>query len=157
MNIFELETDHRPLEYLFQPKVHPSGKPPARIERWILRLQEYDFTVGYRPGAKNLAHPLSRLPLPTTTRSNMESCTDRYECILVQQMTPCAMATEEITRVSFADPEICQINEALATNQLQLIPKPFQDISDELSTTNGILLRGNRIALRKSLQHKQSS
>ena len=94
---FELETDHRPLEYLFQPKVHPSGKPPpARIERWILRLQEYDFTVVYRPGAKNLADPLSRLPLPTTTRSNMESCADRYVCNLVQQMTPCAMATEDI-------------------------------------------------------------
>ena len=150
---FVLETDHRPLEYLFQPKVHPSGKPPpARIERWILRLQEYDFTVVYRPGAKNLADPLSRLPLPTTTRSNMESCADRYVCNLVQQMTPCAMATEDIRRASFADPEICQINEALATNQLQLIPKPFQDVSDELSTTNGILLRGNRIVLPKSLQ-----
>lgn len=83
---FELETDHRPLEYLFQPKVRPSGKPPpARIERWILRLQEYDFTVIYRPGAKNLADPLSRLPLPTTTRSSMESCADRYICNLVQR------------------------------------------------------------------------
>ena len=102
---FELETDHRPLEYLFQPKVLPSGKPPpARIERWILRLQEYDFTVVYRPGAKNLADPLSRLPLPATTRSNMESCADRYVCNLVQQMTPRAMVTEDIRRASFADP-----------------------------------------------------
>ena len=62
------------------------------------------------------------------------------------------MATEDIRRASFADPEICQINEALATNQLQLIPKPFQDISNELSTTNGMLLRGNRIVLPESLQ-----
>ena len=82
----------------------------------------------------------------------MESCADRYVCNLVQQMTPCAMATEDIRRASFADPEICQINEALATSQLQLIPKPFQAISDELSTTNGILLRGNRIVLPQSLQ-----
>ena len=29
---FEMETDHRPLEYIFKPKV--SGKPaPARVER----------------------------------------------------------------------------------------------------------------------------
>ena len=77
---------------------------------------------------------------------------DRYVCNLVQQMTPCAMVIEDIRRASFANPEICQINEALATNQLQLIPNPFQDISNELSTTNGILLRGNRIVLPKSLQ-----
>ena len=50
------------------------------------------------------------------------------------------MATEDIRRAFFAHPEICQINEALVTNQLQLIPKPFQDISDELFTTDGILL-----------------
>ena len=62
------------------------------------------------------------------------------------------MATEDISRASLADPEICQINEALATNQLQLIPKPFQATSDELSTTNGILLCRNRIVLPKSLQ-----
>ena len=34
---FELETDHKPLEYIFQPKA--SKPPPARIERWQLRLQ----------------------------------------------------------------------------------------------------------------------
>ena len=67
-------------------------------------------------------------------------------------MTPRAMATEDIRRASFADPDICQINEAVATNQLQLIPKPFHDISDELSTANGILLRRKRIVLPKSLQ-----
>ena len=40
---FELETDHKPLEYIFQPK---ASKPPsARIERWQLRLQEYDLNV----------------------------------------------------------------------------------------------------------------
>ena len=32
---FEMETDHRPLEYIFKPKA--SGKPaPARVERWSL-------------------------------------------------------------------------------------------------------------------------
>ena len=46
---FELETDHKPLEYIFQPKA--SKPPPARIERWQLRLQEYDFNVVYRPSS----------------------------------------------------------------------------------------------------------
>jgi hypothetical protein len=30
-------------------------KPSARIERWVLRLQNYDFTVEYLPGPENIA------------------------------------------------------------------------------------------------------
>ena len=149
------ETDHRPLEHLFNPKLCPAGKPPpARIERWILRLQEYDFTVTYRPGATNLADSLSRLPLPTTMVSSMECCADRYVCNLLQEMTPCAMETKEIQEASFVDTEIQQIVQALKISQLHLLPKPFQSISEELSVVNDILLRGNRIVVPKSLRTK---
>ena len=41
---FELETDHKPLEYIFQPRA--SKPPPARIERWQLYL--------HRPGSQTL-------------------------------------------------------------------------------------------------------
>ena len=75
---FELETDHRPLEHIYkQPR-----QAAARIERWKLRLQEYDFKVVYRLGGKNLADCLSRLPTPAP-RSNMEACTNHYVQYLV--------------------------------------------------------------------------
>ena len=41
---FELETDHKPLECIFGRL----SKPSARIERWVLRLQGYDYRVVYR-------------------------------------------------------------------------------------------------------------
>ena len=34
---FELETDHKPLEYIYSQK----SKPSARVERWVLRLCSY--------------------------------------------------------------------------------------------------------------------
>ena len=40
---FELITDHKPLEVIFGPHFRPC----ARIERWVLRLQSYDFKVVY--------------------------------------------------------------------------------------------------------------
>ena len=52
---FELETDHRPLEHIYRAKASNPGKPPpARIERWKLGLQEYDFKVVYRPGGRSI-------------------------------------------------------------------------------------------------------
>ena len=56
---FKLFTDHKPLEFIYSPK----GKPPPRIERWVLRLQPYRFKVVHMPGKTNPADVLSRLPI----------------------------------------------------------------------------------------------
>ena len=40
---FELITDHKPLECIYSAR----SKPSARIERWVLRLQPYEFNVIY--------------------------------------------------------------------------------------------------------------
>ena len=47
---FVLHTDHKPLELICN---NPNSKPPARIERWFLRLHKYNFTVKYGPGKDN--------------------------------------------------------------------------------------------------------
>lgn len=39
---FELETDHKPLERIYSC----TSKPCARIDRWVLHLQGYDFKAG---------------------------------------------------------------------------------------------------------------
>ena len=54
---FDLVTDHKPLEVIYGPH----SKPSARIKRWVIRLQPYDFRVVYAPGQSNVADPLSRL------------------------------------------------------------------------------------------------
>ena len=54
---FTLITDHKPLVHIFN---NPKAKPPARLERWNLRLQPYNFTVRYEPGKMNPADYISR-------------------------------------------------------------------------------------------------
>lgn len=56
---FHVSTDHKALEVIYSPK----AKPPARVERWAMRLQQYDFTIKHRTGEENRADVLSRQPL----------------------------------------------------------------------------------------------
>ncbi|MGL5772511.1 MAG: reverse transcriptase domain-containing protein, partial [Bacteroidales bacterium] len=53
---FILRTDHKALEYMSTCK-----NPTARLLRWALKLQEYDFEIQYIRGPTNKADYLSRL------------------------------------------------------------------------------------------------
>ena len=64
---FELITDHKPLEVIYGR----TSKPPARIERWVMRLQPYRFVVKYRSGKTNIADCLSRLTQIKTEKSRV--------------------------------------------------------------------------------------
>ena len=53
---FTLNSDHNPLVYLRKQK-----GPREKFGRWITELEEFDYTVKYVPGVKNVkADPFSR-------------------------------------------------------------------------------------------------
>ena len=70
---FTVITDHSALSWLFKLK-QPC---PARLLRWVLRLQAFDFDVHHRPGrVHNLPDQLSRIPeISTLTFSDPEYTT----------------------------------------------------------------------------------
>ena len=43
----EVETDHRPLQSIFNKPLHQA---PARLQRFLQQLQKYDLQVTYKPG-----------------------------------------------------------------------------------------------------------
>ena len=47
---FTLVTDCKPVELILNNSM---TKPPARIERWNLRIQDFDFDVRYVKGMEN--------------------------------------------------------------------------------------------------------
>ena len=82
---FELETDHKALECIYTPQ----SKPSARIERWVLRLQSYDYKVVYRPGKGNIADALSRLNQKEPKDRSGETV-DEIRCI-AESLVPAAL------------------------------------------------------------------
>ncbi|CAF0997136.1 unnamed protein product [Brachionus calyciflorus] len=55
---FIVYTDHQPLTWI----LHKTNTHP-RLERWLIRLSQYNFEIMYKPGKDNIvADMLSRLP-----------------------------------------------------------------------------------------------
>ena len=59
---FKVETDHKPLESILKKSLLSA---PKRLQRMMLRLQNFDFEVEYEKGTLlHLANTLSRAYLP---------------------------------------------------------------------------------------------
>jgi len=100
---FELETDHKPLEVIYSSKSQPS----ARIERWVLRLQPYEFTVMYRPGPQNIADALSRLTQKVSNES--KNVVEEYIRYVAENAAPRAIPIQKIEQASAEDEEIAML------------------------------------------------
>lgn len=145
---FELETDHKPLEYIYSPK----SKPSARVERWVLRLQAYDFRVVYRPGRTNIADALSRLNCKF--RGDYGERYD-YVCAVAENSVPCSLMSAEIEEASAEDPELNHIKECVRTGDWSRCTVPaYLQVKNELCTFGQLLLRGSRLVIPQVLRER---
>ena len=84
--------DNKPLELIYR---NPRSRPPARIERWLLRLADYNFTVKHLPGKENPSDYMCQHPRfpPTTLHSQIA---EDYVNFLTHQAVPKAITLSEI-------------------------------------------------------------
>ena len=68
---FLVENNHKPLKDIFQK---PVLKSPPRIQRFLLRLQKYQFTMNYIPGKDMVVtDTLSRAYLSNTSTPEIDT------------------------------------------------------------------------------------
>ena len=145
----ELLTDHKPLECIYSQK----SKPCARIERWVLRLQPYQYKVRYIPGPTNIADALSRLLGKENVPTQVES--DDYVYFVAKEATPVAMTTREIERVSSDDPELTEVRYRLLNGKWEKCEyKEYLFVKNELCAIGQLVLRGTRIVIPKALRNR---
>lgn len=145
---FELLTDHKPLEFIFSPK----SKPCARVERWLLRMQNYSYTVRHIPGTSNIADSLSRMLSATEVNSKVND-TEEYLRFVVEEAVPNAMTVAELERASLEDEEFRNLRECLVSGKwYQLQQKEYLTVKSELCVVGHLILRGTRIVIPKLLR-----
>ncbi|XP_058987406.1 uncharacterized protein K02A2.6-like [Musca domestica] len=146
----ELETDHKPLEAIFKP----TSKPPARIERWVLRLQSFSLKIIYKAGKHNIADSLSRLCNLDTAVTFDKPC-EFSICSIIENSVPQALTILEIVHNNSKDDEILQAVECVNTEDWSTATKNrYYPFRFELSILGNLLLRGTRLVIPASLRQR---
>ena len=154
---FNVVTDHKPLVPMFN---HPHSKLPARIERWLLRLQQYNMTVIYRSGKENPADYMSRHPTSSTYTERSEKVTEEYINFLAHHCTPKAMSLDEVKTETLLDPVLQQVITCVRNNQWHNIAynseplNSYYRVRQELCVTDDIILRNQKLVLPEKLHQR---
>ncbi len=85
---FTLTTDNKALEYIFN---NLKTKTLARIERWCLRLAQYNYTVKHRPGCGN----------PATTAPHQLNIVEEYVNYIFTNVIPKAIWLDFSSSIKF--------------------------------------------------------
>ena len=145
-----VETDHKPLESLFKK---PLCKAPQRIQRMVLRVQHYDFTVKYSPGnTLYIADTLSR----ASQSGESEQGNDEFE---VHLLVPISKENvEEFKKETESDVLLPKLKEVVLAGWPEKISEVEPDLQiywnfrEELCICDGLLLKGYRLITPSSLR-----
>lgn len=146
---FIIESDHRPLEMISKKSLSAA---PARLQRMLLRLQRYDYSIQYRPGKDMvLADSLSRLKLSTEhdeINLDLQVCFVQFSQQKLQEIKTATREDQELQQllslIISGFPERCK--------KLHRDIRPYWCFRDELSVEDGIILKGEQLIIPHKLR-----
>ena len=131
-----------------------------RIERWLLYLQQFDYRLMYCPGNKNAADYLSR-HMPPLTDSDTTTSEARSQVVhhIIENTVTKAITFAQVQDANKKDPDLRKLIPLIqAGNYRACKADPdlakYAQVFQELSYTEGIILRGHKLLLPKSLQQQ---
>ena len=128
---------------------------PLRIERWSLRLQEFDFTISHIKGTVNPADFLSRHPFDIKMKTG--NITEQYVNFVQHHVFPEAISSDEIRDKAKNDITLQKViskmqnqreNINIENKNLKILLNLIPEIT---LRPDGILLKQNRIVIPNNL------
>ena len=151
-----LWSDNKPLETISKK---PLATAPKRLQRLLLRLQQYDVEIRYKPCPEMyLADTLSRAYLPTTARYPAEEEIERIHAVDFLPISEPQLI--EIQRETAADSVLQSLIQVILQGwpgQKEALPSelhPYFNVRDELTERDGILFKGLRCVIPAGLRPK---
>ncbi len=156
-----VETDHLPLETIFKKSLEAA---PARLQKMRVRLQRYSLTVVYKRGSQmHLADMLSRA-VAETTKTEQEARVHslcRNEQVFCDPRATLMMRESNVNKVRNETAKD-QVLEQLAETIRGRWPthhsgaaeatRPYFSYQDKLTCHEGLIFKGHRLVIPKSLQ-----
>ena len=145
---FSVVTDHKPLVHMFKPK----HNPPARIQRWLMKLQPFTFDVIYIPGPENAADMLSRSRIESELEH--EHDTEEYIRFVMEHAVPVALTIEDIKKSSANDEVLSKVREFIQSGKWEKTRtfNPYYNIRNELTVQGEVVLKHTRIVIPQTLR-----
>ena len=140
---FQHITDNKAAQFLFSPR----SKPSARIERWVLRLMNYQYEVVHVPSAKNIADSLSRLSGKCRATSSVKNEDDQYIRTVAQLAVPAALSVQDIEDASADDEDLQVVRSCLKSGNWNNCHRDYAAVRHELTRIGKLVLRGTRLVI----------
>ena len=135
---FTVQLDHKPLEMIHLKSMH--NTPPC-LQRMLLQLQKYDMEIKYKPGSEMLlADTLSRCPARYSQQIKLDLCVD-YIAFTSAWIETLRETTCEAPVLSMVY-QLVQHGWPKKRRRVPNVAKYYWDFRDELSTDEGLLLKG---------------
>ena len=122
------------------------------MERWVLRLQPYNYKAKYVPSNQNIADALSRLTKVSAVNEGTRD--DDYVRQVTLGAVPVALRVQDIQEESSKDPELTVVRECIRSSNWETLPKEYKCVRNELTTIGFVVLRGTRIVIPRELQSR---
>lgn len=155
-----VESDHKPLESILRK---PLAAAPPRLQRMMLQLQRYNFTITHRPGKDiPVADTLSRKSLPDQATSLSEGM-DMQVHTVYSNLPVSDTRLEDIRTETGKDAQLIVLKRTIKSGwpeERKLCPQSIAEYwnhRDELSHMNDILFKGEKIIIPTSLRTEMLS
>lgn len=158
---FVVETDHKPLITIVKKNL---VNCPPRLQRMLLRLQRFDFSLVYKKGTLMYVSDTLSRSCPNSIDTNpdpfLEECIEAQVCAVVDNINISTNQLSKVANLTDNDLELKTLKCYLLSEwpkekkDLPEVIKQYWNIKDSLSyfKTKNLVLKGNAIVIPKCLR-----